>query len=86
MRFDKLHIFTQTGHTYTFQDGVVTTDNESVLVFNYTAMSDGRQKRGVFDKRSMAGYSILESQYSFHPLPVADTTWPKPGEVLGGLK
>lgn len=52
-----LCIFLTSGKTFSFKGISIVTDNESVLVFNYTAMSDLRSKTATFLKRNMAGYS-----------------------------
>jgi hypothetical protein len=55
--YSKLHIFTGEGCTFTFENATDVTSNESGLVFDYVAMSDGRVKRGVFHKSNIVGYS-----------------------------
>ena len=55
-----LCIFTPTGRTYTFKNVDITCDNETVLCFNYKAMSDGNFKKGVFFKSNIIGFSTLE--------------------------
>jgi len=57
-KFALLHLFTNHGHTFTFKDGTVVVDNETMLTFVYAAASDGKSKEGVFQKRNLAGYSI----------------------------
>ena len=54
-----LHLFLASGHTFTFRDVVITSDNETTISFCYTAMSDGRQKRATFSKSLVAGVSVL---------------------------
>ena len=58
MEFEILCIFTQTGHTFTFKSGDIICDNETMLVFNYKAMSDGKIKTATFPKANIAGWSI----------------------------
>lgn len=55
--FDIVCIFCPTGKTFTFRNVSVIVDNESVLVFNYGAMSDGRMKTHVAIKANIVGYS-----------------------------
>jgi len=58
MRFKTLCIFTSCGKTFTFKNGKVICDNESILQFEYTAMSDGEVKVATFPKSNIAGWSI----------------------------
>ena len=60
MKYSILCIFTPTGRTYTFKDVEVVCDNESVLQFKYSAMSDGKQKLGTFPKATLCGWSVTE--------------------------
>jgi hypothetical protein len=53
-------IFLVSGQTLSFKDVELETDNESVVVFSYTAMSDGLTKTATFYKRHVAGVSITE--------------------------
>lgn len=59
-RFKTLCLFLPTGKTYTFRDVVLTTDNETALVFNYVAMSDQKSKTMVVYKDRIVGWSFLE--------------------------
>lgn len=60
MNYKKLHIFTGTSWpTYTFKNVEILTDNETVLVFRYQAMSDGEWKIATFIKSLFVGYSVL---------------------------
>lgn len=52
-----LCVFLQTGRTFTFKSVEIVHDNESVLVFTYKAMSDGKVKRGTFQKQIIAGWA-----------------------------
>jgi hypothetical protein len=52
-----LCLFMQTGRTFTFKDVKMVCDNETVLEFDYRAMSDGKTKRGTFQKAIVAGWS-----------------------------
>jgi hypothetical protein len=54
-----LCLFFATGRTFTFRNVEIVQDNESVIVFRYTAMSDGRQKEATFHKTHVVGSSIL---------------------------
>ncbi len=58
IKFSLLHLFTVSGNTFTFKSGVIIVDNETMLIFNYSAASDGKGKTGVFQKRNLAGYSV----------------------------
>lgn len=55
-----LHIFTQQGRTYTFHNITQLVTNESVISFNYEAMSDGNIKHATFYVASIAGWSKAE--------------------------
>ena len=52
-------VFMVTGHTFTFRGVYDVVDNENCISFRYRAMSDGKEKRGVFFKYngSVAGIS-----------------------------
>lgn len=54
----KVHVFLESGNTYTFEGYVAPESNESVLLIEYTAMSDGRKKRAVFYTSHIVGYSF----------------------------
>jgi len=43
-----LCIFLPTGKTFSFKDVDIINNNETMLVFNYTAMSDDKRKLGSF--------------------------------------
>jgi hypothetical protein len=58
MGYSILCIFTQTGRTYTFKDVEIICDNETVLMFNYSAMSDGKSKTATFPKINLVGWSV----------------------------
>ena len=62
MEHDILCIFTHTGRTYTFRNVKVIHHNESVLAFNYTAMSDGKVKTATFPKANIAGWSVTPKE------------------------
>lgn len=51
-------IFTPHGKTFTFRNVTLVTDNESVLVFDYVAMSDAARKTHTAIKANIVGYSI----------------------------
>lgn len=53
----KLHVLTQHGSTYTFNDVVMFQENESVIRFSYKAQSDGLLKHGKFYVRQIVGYT-----------------------------
>lgn len=55
-----LCIFTESGRTYTFKNVTITCDNETVLCFEYVAMSDGNPKQATFQKSRIVGWSILK--------------------------
>lgn len=50
--------FTPHGHTFTFRDAMILVDNETVLVVEYTAMSDGQTKRVTMQKKNIVGWSV----------------------------
>lgn len=52
-------IFTPQGKTFTFRNATIVTDNESVLVFDYKAMSDSLLKTHTAIKANIVGYSIF---------------------------
>ena len=51
-------IFTPHGKTFSFKNIEVVTDNETVLVFTYKAMSDGLAKTHTALKANIVGYSL----------------------------
>lgn len=57
-KYASICIFTQLGRTYTFKDVEISTDNETVLVFRYRAMSDGLYKIATFQKSVICGWSL----------------------------
>lgn len=61
MKYASLCIFTPTGRTYTFKNVEVLCDNETVIQFGYSAMSDGKQKVATFYKSTICGVSLLET-------------------------
>jgi hypothetical protein len=54
-------IFTPQGKTFTFKDVEVLTDNETVIVFKYRAMSDGNEKVATFYKSTICGVSLTSN-------------------------
>lgn len=58
MKYSILCIFTQTGNTYTFKDVEIVLNNETVLLFKYSAMSDGKAKTATFPKATICGWSV----------------------------
>ena len=61
MEAESICIFTKHGSTFTFKKVTITTNNESVISFDYIAMSDGRRKIATFEKRSICGWSYIPS-------------------------
>jgi len=59
---DKIHLFLPSGKTFTFTGVDVVTDNESYLVFDYKAMSDGRNKRLAVNKAQIIGWSFTKPE------------------------
>lgn len=59
MNYRTICIFTPTGRTYTFKDIQMVTDSETVLVFNYTAMSDDKHKTMIVLKSNIIGWSTM---------------------------
>lgn len=57
-RHSILCIFLNSGHTFTFRNVEVATDNETVVVFRYTAMSDNKSKTATFYKQNVAGVAL----------------------------
>lgn len=57
-RFEIMCVFTPTGRTYTFRNVRMVCDNETVLQFVYSAMSDGREKTATFPKATLCGWSV----------------------------
>ena len=60
MKYSIICIFTHTGRTYTFKDIMIVCNNESVISFSYTAMSDGKLKTATFPKNTICGWSLTE--------------------------
>ncbi len=58
MEYDIVCIFMPTGKTFTFKDVTMLTDNETALIFSYSAMSDGKAKVATFPKATLAGWSL----------------------------
>ena len=61
-------LFLPTGHTFTFRNARVTTDNERMLVVDYVAMSDGQTKRITVQKDQIVGHAV--TLVSVVPLPL----------------
>lgn len=53
-------LFLESGNTFTFRDVTITTDNETVIAFKYTAMSDSGKKSMLVYKSQIIGYSVTE--------------------------
>lgn len=62
MEYAIITIFGPMGRTYTFRNVTVLTDNESVIQFGYSAMSDGKQKVATFSKHTILGWSLTEKE------------------------
>ena len=60
--FSSICIFTEAGRTYTFRNVSLIIDNETVITFIYSAMSDGLRKEGTFYKNRIVGISLTEMQ------------------------
>ena len=73
MIYSIICIFTHTGSTYTFKNCSIVNDNESVLEFTYTAMSDGHTKTAKFPKRNICGWSVTPQPYPSAGADRADT-------------
>ena len=58
--FSILCLFLNSGHTFTFRNVTVVSNNETVIQFEYKAMSDGKPKVGTFQKQNIAGFSVTE--------------------------
>lgn len=54
-----LCIFLITGRTFTFRKVEIISDNETVITFQYKAMSDNLIKTATFYKQHVAGISTL---------------------------
>ena len=59
MRWKKLHLYTVSGHTFSFSDVEIVSINEVAITFTFTAMSDGLGKTGNFFFRHIAGYTWM---------------------------
>lgn len=60
-----LCVFLVSGRTFTFRNVKVVVDNETIIVFEYLAMSDGLKKSGVFYKQHIVGISTTEEEVKF---------------------
>ena len=47
-----------TGRTFSFRNIEMVCDNETILQFNYAAMSDGKVKMAAFPKSTLCGWSV----------------------------
>ena len=52
--------FLCTGRTFTFRDVTMVTDNETVWIIGYKAMSDGNSKQATFYKNQVAGIATCQ--------------------------
>lgn len=50
-------LFLPSGKTFTFHGVTLVTNNETVLVFEYKAMSDGKKKVHTAQKSALVGWS-----------------------------
>lgn len=50
-------LFLPSGKTFTFRNATIVTDNETVLVLDYKAMSDGKKKTITVQKGMIVGWS-----------------------------
>ncbi len=55
-------IFLNSGRTYSFKNCKVLIDNETVISFSYTAMSDGKEKVVTFYKVNFAGVAMHKAE------------------------
>lgn len=55
-----LCVFLNSGHTFTFRDVTITSDNEKAIRFKYAAMSDGKSKEATFYKQNVAGVALTK--------------------------
>ncbi len=62
MEYAIICIFMPTGKTFTFKDIKIECDNESVIAFSYSAMSDGKLKVATFPKATLCGWSLTEKE------------------------
>lgn len=60
MEAKSICIFCPTGRTFTFRNVKITCDNETVLAFEYLAMSDGQSKTATVLKQNIVAWSILK--------------------------
>ena len=58
MEYASICIFTPTGRTYTFKNIAIICNNETVIQFDYSAMSDGKRKTAAFQKIAVCGWSL----------------------------
>ena len=56
-----LCVFCPTGRTFTFCNVDVRVNNETVLVFDYRAMSDGKVKTMTVQKSAIIGWSVCNA-------------------------
>ena len=61
MEYEIICIFTPTGRTYTFKSIKMLCDNETILQFQYQAMSDSKIKTATFPKNTICGWSVTVS-------------------------
>lgn len=53
-------LFLVSGHTFTFRNYTISSDNETAITFEYRSMSDGKIKLATFYKQHIAGISVLD--------------------------
>ena len=56
--FSIVCVFLTSGKTFTFRDGEILVDNQTIFVFTYNAMSDSLLNTATFYKDSVAGISV----------------------------
>ena len=77
MYYDILCIFTPTGRTYTFRDVKMVCDNETVLQFSYSSMSDDRYKTATFPKATLCGWSVTPKAVLIGESKISGTQTPR---------
>ena len=53
-------IFLPTGRTFTFRNAAIRLNNETELVIDYTAMSDGLLKTATLQKNHIVGWALTQ--------------------------
>ncbi len=73
-KLESICFFLDTGRTFTFRDVELVTDNETVWVIRYKAMSDGHGKTATFYKSRVVGVAKLAKGNVAAPGDVAEFT------------